>query len=130
MQVFSRRTRVRLEGALGLGGVRCLLLPVPVEERIHERAYFADLVLLELPAEDRRDILDHAAALRFVDRLRGRADEKQLRFLVAVLVVDRQVDLDCLVAVRPEVGERLLERRMETPANLAGPADVEDELLL
>jgi len=65
-----------------------------------------------------------------VDRLRCGADEKELRLLFAVLVIDRDVDLDGLVAKRPDVLKRGFERAMEAAADLAGPADVEDEFLL
>src|SRR5207302_317630 len=51
-------------------------------------------------------------------------------FLLAVVVIRRDVDLDRLVAVGPEVLERDIERRVEAAADLAGPADGEDQLLL
>jgi hypothetical protein len=65
-----------------------------------------------------------------VDRLRGGADEEQLRFLVAVLLVHGELDLDRLVAIGADVFQRRIERRVEAAADLAGPADVEDQLLL
>ena len=130
MKILSGGPGVGFEGALGLLFLRSLLLPVAVEELVHQRSDLRDLVLLELAAEDRHQVLYHAAALRLVDRVRGRPDEKQLRLLVAVLVVNGKVDLDRLVAIGAEVLERLLERGMEAAADLAGPADVEDQLLL
>src|SRR5690349_5620035 len=129
MQVLARRPRVALERALGLF-LRALVLPFAIEQVVHQRGDLGDLFLLELAREDRRDVLDHAAALRLVDRLRRRADEQELRLLLAVLVIDGDVDLDCLVAIRPDVVERGLERAMEAATDFAGPADVEDELLL
>ncbi len=65
-----------------------------------------------------------------MDRLRGRADEQQLRLLVAVLVVERQVDFHRLVAVRAQVLERGVERGVEAAADLAGPAREQHQLLL
>jgi hypothetical protein len=68
--------------------------------------------------------------LRLVDRVRGRPDEQQPRFLLAVVQVQRDLDLNRLVAQRPEVLERALERRMEAAAGFARPAHQEHELLL
>src|SRR5678815_1577900 len=129
VQVLARRARVGLEGALGLLLLRAALLPVAVEQLVHQRGGLGHLVLLELARQDRGHVLDHAAALRLVDRLRRRADEEEPRFLLAVLVVHGDVDLDRLVAQRPEVLERRVERAVEAAADLAGPADVEDCLL-
>ena len=42
----------------------------------------------------------------------------------------REVDLDRLVAIRAEVLERGLERAVEAAADLAGPAQVEQQVLL
>src|SRR6202008_4404658 len=71
-----------------------------------------------------------AAALRLVDRGRGRADEQQLRLLLAVLVVEREVDFHRLVAVRPEAVESGFEHAVEAAPDLAGPAHGENQLLL
>src|SRR5262249_21305798 len=89
-----------------------------------------DLVLLELARQDRRDVLDHAAALRLVDRLWRRTDEQKLRLLLAVLVIDGEVDLDRFVAIRPDALERGFERAMEAATDFTGPADIEDQLFL
>src|SRR5438445_6909079 len=98
MQILARGARVALERALGLLLLRSLVLPVAIEEIVHQRGDFGDFFLLELAREDRGDVFDHAAALRLVDRLRRRADEEQLRFLLAVLVMHGEVDLDRFVA--------------------------------
>src|ERR1043165_6703382 len=130
VQILPGRLGVALERALGLLRLRLLLLPLAVEEVVHQRGHFGDAFLAELPAEDHRDVLKHAAALRLVDRLRGRADEQQPRLLLAVLVVHGQVDLDRLVAQRTEAAERGLKRAVEAAADLARPADGEQQLLL
>src|SRR3977135_897168 len=83
VQVFSARASVALEGALGLLLLLGLFLPVAVEQIVHQRGDLADLVFLELPREHRRHVLDHAAALRLVDRLRGRPDQPRRRFSLA-----------------------------------------------
>src|SRR5688572_26452697 len=92
VQVLPRGARVRLEGTLGLLLLRGALLPVAVEHLVHQRGDLGDLALLELAAEDGGDVLDHAAALRLVDRLRRRPDEHEARFLLAVLEVHGDVD--------------------------------------
>jgi hypothetical protein len=54
----------------------------------------------------------------------------QPRLLVAVLVVERHVHLDRLVAVGAEVVQRRLQRRVEAAPDLAGPAHQQHQLLL
>src|SRR5512138_1756430 len=130
MQILPRRARIGLERALGLLLLRSLFLPVAVEQLVHERGDLRDRGLVELAPENRGDVLDHAAALRLVDRLRSRSDEKQLRLLLAVLEVGGDVDLDRLVAIGAEVLERGLERAVEAAADLAGPAEVQQQVLL
>src|SRR2546423_4097825 len=129
VEVLARRARVALERALGFF-LRALVLPLAIEEVVHERGHLGGLYFHELAREDRGAVVDHAAALRLVDRLRRGADEEELRLLLAVLVIDGDVDLDSLVAKRPDVLKRGFERAMEAAADLAGPANVEDEFLL
>src|SRR6185295_6489871 len=130
MQILPRGSRVGLERALGLFLLRSLFLPVAVEELVHHRGDLRHRGLVELASQDRGDVFDHAAALRLVDRLRGRPDEEQLRLLLAVLEIGGDVDLDRLVAVGAEVLERRLERTVKAAADLAGPAEVQQQVLL
>src|SRR5260221_1863570 len=130
MQVLARGARVTLERALGLLLLRSLVFPLAIEEIVDERRHLGDFFLLELAREDRGDVFHHAAALRLVDRLRRRADEEQLRLLLAVLVIDGDIHFDRLVAKRADGLERGFECAVEAAADLAGPADVEDQFLL
>jgi hypothetical protein len=57
-------------------------------------------------------------------------DEEQPRFLLAVVVVQRHVHFDRLVAERAEILERALERGVEAAADLSGPADEQQQLLV
>src|SRR5574341_250468 len=128
MQILARGPGVGLESALGFFRLRGFLFPVAVEELVHERGDLRELFLAELPRENRRHVLDHAAALRLVDRVRRRADEEELRLLLAVLVVEREIDLDRFVAVGADPLERRFERAVEAAADLAGPAHGEQKL--
>src|SRR5258707_2195749 len=130
MQVLARGARVALERALGLLLLRSLVFPLAIEEIVDERRHLGDFFLLELAREDRGDVFPHAPALRLADRLRRRADEEQLGLLLAVLVVDGDIHFDCFVAKRSDGLERGFERAVEAAADLAGPADVEDQFLL
>jgi len=128
--VLPRGLGGRLERALGLRFLRAAVLPVLAEEALDQRGDLRHAFLVELAREEHRDILDHAAALRLVDRPRRRPDEQQARLLLAVRVVQGQLDLDRLVAQRPQVLERGLEGRVEAAAGLAGPAQEQQEVLL
>src|SRR6185295_8336598 len=130
MQILPRGSRVGFERALGLLLLRGLFLPVAVEQLVHERGDLPDCGLVELAPEDRGDVLDHAAALRLVDRLRGRPDEEKLGLLLAVLEIGGDVDLDRLVAIGAEVLERGFERAVKAAADLAGPAEIQQQVLL
>ena len=65
-----------------------------------------------------------------MDRLGGRPHEQQPRFLLAVVVIQRHVDLDRLVAQGAEVLERALVRGVKAAADLSGPADEQHQLLI
>ena len=128
--MLARRPRIRLEGALRLLRLRGLLLPVAVEQVVHHRDRLGDALLVELAREQSGNVLDHAPPLRLVNRLRGRSYEQQPGLLLAVVVVERHVDLDRLVAKRAEVLESALERAMEAAPDLSGPADQQHQLLV
>src|SRR5262249_26164945 len=61
---------------------------------------------------------------------RRRAGEEEPRLLLPVRLVQRELDLHCLVAERSEVLQRLLQHAVETAADLACPAQQQHELLL
>src|SRR5262249_2686380 len=129
VQVLARRARRGLESALGLFRLFGALFPVLVEEAVYPHRGLGHLRRREPAGQERRPVLDQAAPLRLVDRVRRRSHEKQARFLLAVVVIERELDLDRLVAEGAQVLERGLERSVETPAGLAGPAQEQHQVL-
>ena len=79
-----------LEGALRFPFFARALLPVLLEQPVHQGGDFGDTLLAELAREQRGDVLDHAAALRFVDRLRVRPSRTSVPASLELLKADRR----------------------------------------
>src|SRR5262245_42024713 len=72
------------------------------KELVDERVHLADFGIAEVPREERREVVNHAPALHFADRVRRRADEHPAVLVLAVLLVVAHLDRGGLFRIRRE----------------------------
>src|ERR1700674_3758655 len=127
VQVFAACAGCRSLRSDGLG--RCLFTPLePIlgKKIIDDRHYLGDGGVVEVPGQQRGDVLDHSAALCFMNGGFVRTDEDDVGLIVAIVVVIGHFYFCSCFAERTKSTQGGLDAALETAPDVAAPADFED----
>src|SRR5690242_5515811 len=78
-----------------------------------------------MPGENIGQVLDHAAALRFMNRIGGGPDEHDSDFVASVFVIVGELHLSRLLAKAAERLQRFFDDLTEVASDISGPAQLE-----